>query len=47
MSRVRLHPNPGFVLIDDGSARAYINCRPGPAVVDACLHRPGRNAATP
>ena len=48
MSWVRLRPHPGFVLIDDdGSARAYINCKPGPDVVEACLHQSGRNAATP
>ena len=33
-------PHPGFVLIDaDGSARAYINCRPGPDVVAAWKER--------
>ena len=31
MSWTTLRPHPGFVLIDeDGSARAYINTRPGP-----------------
>ena len=40
MSWAKLSPHPGFVLIDDdGSARAYINCRPGPAVVAAWTER--------
>ena len=31
---------PGFVLIDDaGAARAYINTRPGPAIIAAWKER--------
>ena len=34
MSWSALRPHPGFVLVDDdGSARAYINTRPGPAII--------------
>ena len=45
MSWARLRPHPGFVLIDDdGSARAYINCKPGPSVVDAWKERYPENA---
>ena len=34
MSWAKLLPHPGFVLVDDdGAHRAYINARPGPAVI--------------
>ena len=36
MSWSKLPPHPGFVLVDDdGAHRAYINARPGPAVIAA------------
>ena len=40
MSWSKLPPHPGFVLIDDdGAHRAYINTRPGPAVIAAWKER--------
>ena len=40
MSWAKLSPHPGFVLIDeDGAARAYINTRPGPAIIAAWKER--------
>ena len=34
MSWAKLPPHPGFVLVDDdGAHRAYVNARPGPAVI--------------
>ena len=36
MSWAKLAPHPGFVLVDDdGAHRAYINTRPGEAVIPA------------
>ena len=40
MSWAKLSPHPGFVLVDDdGAHRAYINTRPGPAIIAAWKER--------
>ena len=41
MSWAKLSPHPGFVLIDeeDEAVRAYINTRPGPAIIAAWKER--------